>query len=455
MRNEIRPGAPWAIMPQALQGIIEEVRALESDGAALAKTAAQLLETDPLEWGPADKATVVDGVAIIPVEGPIMRRRSFFSQYFGGTGINIVEAKVRDALANPAVAGILLDINSPGGVVNGTNALADLIYAARARKPIVAYAGGLIASAAYWIGSAAHALIVDPTAEVGSIGVVAVHADFSKMLDEYGIKTTVLRAGKFKALGNPYEPLSDEARAIFQSELDAVYNVFVGAVARNRAADPSRVSGEMADGKIFVGQAAVAIGLADQIGTIQTAVESIHARAGRRIYPINGGAAAAASKGKTEMEIKTVQDMRAAFPDLVAQVETDARADMESAITDARAEGRADAVALVAAVFGEDDGKRFDAIAASGITAEQFRIANPDAGKKRGDREALERLLATGAENPGANTGGESQPDADFMALVDEHVAKHGGKRTDAMVRVAAAHPAAHRAYLRRVNSAA
>lgn len=450
--EDFRRGAAWAIKPQALEVLAAAVGDYAKN-AGLHNAA----EEKFVEWGEdLPVPTVVDGVAVIPIEGPIFRRAWYFSRFFGGTGINVAEAKIKTALDDPAVKGILLDINSPGGVVTGTNALSEMIYAARQRKPIVAFSDGLMASAAYWIGSAADAIVIDPTAEVGSIGVVAIHADVSKMLEDYGVKLTVLRAGKYKALGNPYESLSDDAKAVIGAELDSIYQVFVSSVARNRGAEIPRVSGEMAEGKVFIGQAAVAIGLADEVGKIETAADMVRDRsaAGRKSFFTMGGAAAA-KKGKKEMEIKSVADLRAAFPDFTAAIEHDARADMEAAVLDAGSEARSATIDLAAAVFGEEDGERFRAIAESGITADQYRVANPEAGKKRGDKAALEALLKISPANPGANTGGENQPEPDFEALVAEYREAKKCGRVEAMMAIAGKHPKAHQAYLRKVNRAA
>ena len=129
-----------------------------------------------------------------------------------------------------------------------------------------------MASAAYWVGSAAEAIIGSTTSEVGSIGVLMVHQDFSRMEDMVGVKTTYLTAGKYKSLGNDAEPLTQQAREVLQAELDKLYSIFTGTVARNRGEDIGTVEANMADGRMFIGDDAAAAGLIDSIGSMEDAV---------------------------------------------------------------------------------------------------------------------------------------------------------------------------------------
>ena len=181
----------------------------------------------------------------------------------------------REALADETVSQILLDIDSPGGSVYGVGELAAEIYAARSAKPIVAVSNSLAASAAYWIGSAASEFYVTPGGEVGSIGVWQAHEDWSKALDEAGVKTTLISAGKFKVEGNPYEPLSQEARDFMQLRTDEYYSAFTKAVAKGRGVGIDAVRSGMGQGRVLGADAALAENMVDGIATFDEVVKKM------------------------------------------------------------------------------------------------------------------------------------------------------------------------------------
>jgi signal peptide peptidase SppA len=258
--------SPWLIVPDKLaqiRGIYEtHLRGEKIDvDAVLAKMAKP---TD----GDSIGSTVQDGTAIIPVYGVIGKKMNMFTRISGGTSTQLIGKDFAEALADPEVHSILLAIDSPGGTVDGTQALADQIFEARGKKPIVAIADGMMASAAYWIGSAADRVYTSgDTTAVGSIGVVAQHTDYSQAEHAAGIKVTEITAGKYKRIASDHEPLSVEGRASIQEKVDHLYSVFVDSVARNRGVDPETVAAKMADGKVFLGKQAVKAGLVDGVST--------------------------------------------------------------------------------------------------------------------------------------------------------------------------------------------
>ncbi len=213
--------------------------------------------------------TVTDGVAVITLEGVIAKRMNLFTQISGGTSTELLTQDLRAALVDPAVKSIILLIDSPGGTVDGTQALSDQVYAARGIKPIVALASGMMASGAYWIGSAAQAVYLsEQTTIIGSIGVVTAHVDISGAEAQKGVKTTEIYAGKFKRIASGYSPLSDVGRASVQETVDYLYSIFVGDVAKNRGVSVDAVLQTMADGRIFTGQQGIEAGLADGVATL-------------------------------------------------------------------------------------------------------------------------------------------------------------------------------------------
>ncbi len=209
---------------------------------------------------------IINGVAVIPVDGVISQRMNLFSAFSGGTSTELLTRDVQDAIADPAVISIVLNIDSPGGEVSGTQAVSDAIYAARGIKPIIAMVNPLAASAAYWIASAADEIIMaESTSVAGSIGVVAMHQDVSAAMEKKGLKHTEIFAGKYKRIASSYSALSEEGAATIQADVDYLYSLFVDAVARNRGVDAQTVIANMADGRMFIGQQAIDAGLVDCI----------------------------------------------------------------------------------------------------------------------------------------------------------------------------------------------
>jgi signal peptide peptidase SppA len=200
-----------------------------------------------------------------------------------------------------------------------------MVYAARGQKPIVAFANGMMASAAYWIGSAADEIVAEETAEIGSIGVVMMHYDYSGADEQAGVKRTILQAGHYKAMGNDTEPLSEEAEEYFQGHLDYLYTLFVDAVARNRDVTAEAVIEDMAEGRIFIGRQAVDAGLVDRLGNFETAMALVMEQAaGRQNTYFRHGAEAPQRKEKDLMKI-TLEALQKESPELLAQIQADAR----------------------------------------------------------------------------------------------------------------------------------
>jgi signal peptide peptidase SppA len=243
-------GAPWAIMPNALNVLLARARAL----APLPEAVTPRAVSAPV------------GIAHIPIRGVITPRANMFTAFFGGTSLDGVTQSLRQALAEPQVSAIVLDIDSPGGSVYGVGELAAEIYRARGQKPILAVANSLAASAAYWLAAAADVVSVTPSGEVGSIGVYAAHDDYSKALEQDGVKRTMISAGRYKVEGNPWEPLSEEARAAIQKRVDEYYDAFVAAVALYRGTTDGRVRNGYGEGRVVGAQEAAGT-LADHVET--------------------------------------------------------------------------------------------------------------------------------------------------------------------------------------------
>ena len=258
-------GVPLAIHRPKLDVIL----AVLGPRVGLADLAAPARFSPPARDAPAQTPKI----AVIPIHGTLVRRTVGLEAESGLTSYAGLAAQLDAALASPEVAAILLDIDSPGGESGGVFDLADRIRAASQIKPVWAVANDMAFSAAYALASAASKVFVSRTGGVGSIGVIAMHVDQSEKDVQDGVRYTAVFAGDRKNDLNPHEPISSEAHAFLKAEVNRIYGLFVETVARNRGIDPSTVRDTEAG--LFFGQAAVAIGLADAIGTFDDALAQL------------------------------------------------------------------------------------------------------------------------------------------------------------------------------------
>ena len=215
--------------------------------------------------------SVADGLATITIKGPLVNSDSPFLKYFGVTGYPEIREALLCAVNDPAVQQILLDVDSGGGSVSGCDDTGNLIRSVHKIKPVTAY-GDCMASAAYWLACSAGRVYSSKAALVGSIGVKATFKEYSEANKMGGVAVTVIRAGKYKALADPNEPLSKAAEAQIQAMVDAAYGVFVDHVVAMRGRSYEYTDKTMADGQEFIGQAAVDVGLTDGITTYDAVV---------------------------------------------------------------------------------------------------------------------------------------------------------------------------------------
>jgi len=205
-------------------------------------------------------ASTPGAVSIQGVLGPA-------SDWYSQSNYEDIRAQVRLAASDPRAKTVDLFIDSPGGSVLGLPETADTIFQANKRKPVRAFVTGIAASAAYWLASQASTIQVTPSGEVGSIGVLDIHADISKALENSGVKITAVHAGEHKVERAPFTPLSDVARAEMQRGVDEWYGKFLSAIRRGRGA---RVAGNatFGDGRMLDAQHARLFGLVDFVTPI-------------------------------------------------------------------------------------------------------------------------------------------------------------------------------------------
>ncbi len=256
-------GDPWAITETALHTILEvAARENESPEAVAAKLGRELQNTYHV--------TERDGVAIIPVTGPLFRYANIFTSISGASSYELIAKDFIASLENPQIKAIIFDIDSPGGEVNGVAELASMIFDARGTKPIIAYASGDAASGAYWVASAADEIVVSETSALGSIGVVGIYRGKSDKESAASVEI-VSSQSPHKRL----DPLSNEGKAKLQHRIDSMADVFINSVARNRNITAEDVQSNFGGGDVMIGGLAVNVGLADRIGSLERLITEL------------------------------------------------------------------------------------------------------------------------------------------------------------------------------------
>ncbi len=266
---------PWAILPETLD-VITDILRMRASGLTLTAE-----EIQTRIGTPKPKAATQGAIAVMPLFGVITHRASMLTDSSGGTSTERFAGKFRALVNDPGVYAIVLDVDSPGGRTAGLQELHAEIMAARGVKKVVAVANSMMASAAYWIASAADEIVITPSGFAGSIGVVALHISEARALEEAGIDVEVIQAGKYKTEGNPYQPLGDEARARIQQTADRIYGEFVKAVAAGRGVSVGAVKDEYGQGRVLDAKEAKEAGLVDQIGTLDETIARLETPRGR------------------------------------------------------------------------------------------------------------------------------------------------------------------------------
>jgi signal peptide peptidase SppA len=269
--------SPWAILPEKLEEIAAFL-ALKAQGIKFSEEEIQERIGEPR--AAANQPSTRGSVAVLPIYGVISNRINMGANISGGnsgTSVQKFTQQFRAAVDDPQVSAIVLEVDSPGGSVYGVHELSKEIHQARKQKRIVAVANAQMASAAYHLGSAADELVVTPSGEVGSIGVYLMHQDYSAAYEAEGIKNTFISAGKYKVEANPYQPLTDEAKAALQASVDEYYSMFVKSVARNRGVGVEDVRNGYGQGRMLTAKKAVDAGMADRVATLDEVLKGLGA----------------------------------------------------------------------------------------------------------------------------------------------------------------------------------
>ena len=231
-----------------------------------------------------------EGVAIVTITGSLVNRGAWVGASSGLTSYEGIAFQIDSAARDPKVRSILLDMESPGGEAVGCFEVAATIRKVGAEKPIHAMVNGMAASAAYAIASACRSITSVESGLSGSIGVVMLHADYSRAIDRAGITPTFIHAGAHKVDGNPFEPLSKEVRGDLQAEVEKFYSLFLETVAAGRGKRLSAKAARATEARTFIGQAALDAGLVDQIGNFGELLAMMN-RSAAKSSPRNTGGA--------------------------------------------------------------------------------------------------------------------------------------------------------------------
>ena len=379
-------GAPWAIMPEMLE-TIEAIANRETSPEAVAKELGRPLHNT--------RSVELRGdVAVIPVSGPIFPKANLMTEISGATSIQMLALDFNQALNNPNVKSIVLDMSSPGGQVSGINEFAGMVKAAG--KHVTAYIGDLAASACYWIASQASEIVIEPTGLAGNIGVVLGYRLSEK--DDPNKELVSSRAPDKRPDLNTEHGLS-----VLQSRIDSIEDVFLTTVASGRGMSVDDVAAIR--GQVLVGQAAVDAGLADKLGSLESVI------AGLSGVSTNGGAMPDVKKvsaGEHETPALTVSALQSDHPEIYQAVFDAGVASVD--VSAAKKEGA------------EDERERIKAVQEQSVPGHEALIAElAFDGKSTAGEAAIAGLKAEKEAKTSHLTTAQSRPEPLPDASVDEH----------------------------------
>jgi signal peptide peptidase SppA len=435
---------PLLIHPQKLDAIIaglgprilnvkqDELNIAEGDYQALAP---ELFSTKRGARSKEGGYSIIDGVAVVGINGATVHRSRMEGASTFLLGYNDITAMVEHAMENPEVHAVLRVYDSPGGEVQGAFEHSDRMRALIGKKPMIAIADGMAASAAYLGGSVADELAITQTGYVGSIGVVMRHVDLSRALANEGIQVSHIFAGAHKVDGNPYAPLPDAVRADFQDEINSLYEMFVQAVVSSRKITADAVRNTEA--AVFRGEAAIKAGLADRISTTDQLISELTAKRSARSYGLPARATAN-DKGETNMSGTTAPAGEHDQPVNLTQQDVEkARAEGFAAgataerqrIQDVEAQALPGHEALIQTL--KFDGKTTGAEAASQVLAAERTLRGKNLAQLHGDllKPVAEAPAPEGEDDP-TKAKGTPETKEDAQARWDADTAIRGEFKT-------------------------
>lgn len=260
---------------------------MKLDAEQIAEPLALFGDDDELNPRLSRSYQVTNGIAVLPVSGTLVSKTRSLQPYSGMTGYNGIIARLQQAMSDPSVDGIMLDMDTPGGMVSGAFDCADIIARMRDIKPVWALANDMNCSAGQLIASAASRRLVTQTARTGSIGVMMAHSNYGAALKTNGVEVTLIYSGDHKVDGNPYEKLPKDVRADFQTRIDATRLMFAEKVSAYTGMSVQAVLDTEA--AVFSGQESVDGGLADELVNNTDALSVMREALDRRKKTTTGG----------------------------------------------------------------------------------------------------------------------------------------------------------------------
>lgn len=399
---EYAKSVPWAIQPEALETVLSIASRELNDPEAIERAAGR-------EVDGAQRMRVRNEVAVISLRGPMFRYANLFTRMSGATSTELLANDIGVALADPNVRGIILDVDSPGGMVNGTSELAELIYNARGEKPIWSFISGVGASGSYWAASAAEKVFAERASMIGSIGAVIGITDYRKADEKAGIRTMeFVSAQSPKKRMDPFDDdpaRAEDARSEIQRVVDDIAAVFVSDVARNRGVSVDDVLSDFGQGGVLIGEAARTAGMVDGITTMEALISDLSSS--RRSVGVAGFRPAAGAKNPRST-------LEASMPDEKNTPAAEQPVIDEAAIRAEAAQAERERITAIQALVGPEDVKA-EAIksgASPGDAALQINAAQKAADAARAKAHLTDRADAEDAtEKPGPDVGGVGSSD--------------------------------------------
>lgn len=356
----------WAMRPDALENLL----AIADRAHDVTPEALEAYRAEYAKNG--ERYRVRDDVVIIDMAGPLFKKANLFQAMSGATSYSVMARDFQTALDDDKVAGILLNMDTPGGTVNGCDELATAIFQARGKKPIIAYVSGQACSAGYWLATAADKVILSEASEVGSIGVLLGLVDTKDAEAKSGKRTIEFVSSKAPNKRPDYD--TDEGRAVYQRRADNLGELFINTIAKHRGISAETVTKDFGAGGVEIGANAVKLGMADEVGTFETAFAQLTKGGPRRSTKPKGDRSMANETGASGDE------------------KTFTKAELDTAVS----AGIASYQARQLAITGSDEGKANPKLAASlaakpNLSAEDAIAILKDAGPAAVEKTAAEK----------------------------------------------------------------
>ena len=321
---------------------------------------------DEDESGATAPYQVIEGTAIIGINGPLLSTSTFLSKWMGYASYPDIRSWMMQAASDPDVKDILLMIGSPGGSVFGITDGTEAIRKVNTIKPVYAYTNKNCCSGAYWLASAASEIMASPESETGSIGVIVTHASYEKQLESEGIKITILRSSELKAIGGPYKDLTDKEIAHIQEQVETFNGLFCNQIQTARP----QVKFSAMNGQTFIGADAQRQGLVDRVCSYDDALAYIQAKRPKSTTQVGGyNMKLTAETLKVALDAgKTLEDLGITQEEMEAIMATDVTAEPGESAVDG--EGQQDP----GVVEPDAEGEGLDASAEMKLVIEQQQI---------------------------------------------------------------------------------